>query len=89
MSEKNTGRVVSQETKDKQSKAKLGIRGEKANHWLGGGRKGYNGYNVDCDGVETIYTHRKIAIEAIGLENIIGKHIHHIDFNKQNNSKEN
>lgn len=85
-----TGRSHSTEVKKRMSAAKLGKCGEKANAWKGGTQYS-NGYGVNRISVsgKRIYAHRHVAQQVLGRQLLEDEHVHHVDRNRQNNSKEN
>lgn len=90
ISEKLTGRTVSQEAKERMRNAKLGKVRELANNWRGG-LQYRNGYGVHRRTVcgRRMYAHRLVAEKSLGRPLKRSEHVHHIDRNKANNTPEN
>lgn len=86
MTNAQIGRKASDETRQKQRLAKLGLRGDQANHWKGGkSHLNAAGYEVNYRG----YRHRQIVEELIGRKLERLEHVHHLDGNKNNNELKN
>lgn len=82
-----TGREVSEETRQRQSKAKQGKYQETSNAWKGGYvyNNGYGALRLTHEN-KRVYRHRYEAQVALKRELTTSEHVHHIDRNKQNNS---
>ena len=92
MRDKNIGRVVTDETREKQRLAKLGLRGSESNNYKQGrhlvGKPGFQ-YWVIGDGDTKKYEHRLIAEAALCREIKKEEHVHHLNGDKLDNDPKN
>lgn len=89
ISKKMSVREYSDETRERMRKAKLGLRGEKANNFKKGEYSDAAGYMIVSEGPSKRYAHRAVAEKILGRKLAKTEHVHHVDMNKENNSPEN
>jgi len=85
-------KFMSEQHREKLSRAKRGRFGEQANNWQGGTTRGgalvYSEHRRTVDG-RRMYAHRAVAEEALGRRLGRSEHVHHIDRDRSNNRPEN
>lgn len=87
IAEKNVGRAVTAETREKMAAAKRGKVREESNRWLGGHVS--NNYIAVGGGSTRAYFHRELAKKLLERDLRPEEHVHHIDQDKTNNVPEN
>lgn len=83
------GRTLSKEHRKRLSDAKLGLRREEANRYVNGRCVWPNGYEVTLAENGYEYTHRLVAMRAIGRPLREDENVHHFDGDKLNNALSN